>query len=58
MKSSIKDHLSFISKNARRAIREGDGISDIQKKEKLISFIIYLLIIVITVSLMLFLLNI
>ena len=58
MKNSIKNYLSFISKSEKRAIREGDGITDMQKKEKFITLIIYLLFIVITISLMLFLLNI
>lgn len=57
MKDILKGHLSFISHSSKRAIKEGDGISDMQKKEKIISFMIYLLIIVMTVSVMLILFN-
>jgi hypothetical protein len=57
MKNNLKSHSSIISKSDRKAIREGDGISKIQKKEKILSAGVYALIIIITVALMLILFN-
>ncbi len=44
-----------MSKSDRKAIREGDGISKIQKQEKLLTAGVYALIILITIALMLIL---
>lgn len=58
MKLSLKSHLSSISKSAKRAIREGDWVSDMQKKEKIISAVLFILIVIITVAFMMIVLNI
>jgi len=47
-----------MSKSLKRAIREGDGISDMQKKEKVISVVLFILIVIITVAFMMIVLNI
>ena len=57
MKNIFKDHSSFISRSEKKAIKEGDGISRIQKIEKLVAAGVYVLIIIITVALMLILFN-
>jgi hypothetical protein len=57
MKNILKNQLSSTSKSDKKAIREGDGISSIQKKEKLLSVGVYALIIIITVALMLIIFN-
>ena len=57
MKNIFKGHLAFISESKRKALREGDGISTMQKKEKLLSIGVYTLIIIITIALMLILFN-
>jgi len=57
MKNILKSSLSFRSNSDRKAIREGAGISKIQKREKLLAAGVYGLIIVITVALMLILFN-
>ena len=57
MKNNLKSHSSIISKSDRKVIREGDGISKIQKKERILSAGVYALIIIITVALMLILFN-
>jgi hypothetical protein len=41
----------------RKAFREGDGFFEMQRKEKLLSTGVYILIIIITVALMLILFN-
>lgn len=58
MKVSIKSHLLSISKSVKRAIQEGDGISDKQKKERIISAVLFILIVIITVAFMMIVLNI
>lgn len=58
MKVSLKSHLSFMLKSLKRAIQEGDGISDMQKKERIISAVLFILIVIITVAFMMIVLNI
>lgn len=57
MKNILKSRLSSISKSDRKALREGDGISQMQKRERLLAAGVYGLIILITVALMLILFN-
>lgn len=57
MKNIFKSHSVFISESEKKAIKEGDGISTMQKKEKLLSIGVYTLIIIITIALMLILFN-
>ena len=57
MKNILKSRSSIISKSDRKAIKEGDGISEMQKRERLLSAGVYALIIIITVALMLILFN-
>lgn len=57
MKNIFKGHLSHMGRTERKALREGDGFSEMQRKEKLLSIVVYSLIIIITVALMLILFN-
>lgn len=57
MKNIFKSHSAFISESEKKAIREGDGISRMQKKEKLLSAVVFTLVIIITIALMLILFN-
>lgn len=57
MKSSFKDRMKHLSRSERKTLREGDGLSEMQRKEKLLSIVVYSLIIIMTVALMLILFN-
>jgi hypothetical protein len=46
-----------MSESDRKRIREGDGLSKMQKRERLLSAGVYALIIIITVALMLIIFN-
>lgn len=57
MKNIFKGYLLHMGRAERKALREGDGFSEMQRKEKLLSIVVYSLIIIITVALMLILFN-